>query len=231
VSFINTDNMPQSEVDRLLDEGTSLNFGDDFVLDLNKRYSAEEYYNLYRFEHQGDIGKDMPILRMYAEECKYVTELGVRYGISTAALLAARPKRLISYDRDPCIPLRILKRIAEDNNVEFIFKQEDVLKTIIPMTELMFIDTKHTYKQLLAELTMHSGSVSKYIIMHDTVSCGERGEDGSTPGLNQAIYEFTSKNKMWNLELISRRHAGLTVLRNFDFTVTATPKDYSKYGG
>ena len=55
--------------------------------------------------------------------------------------------------------------IAKDNNVEYNFILEDTTKVKIEPTELLFIDTDHTYEHLKKELSLHSSKVSKWIII------------------------------------------------------------------
>jgi len=45
-----------------------------------------------------DIREHLDTLREYASRCNSVTELGVRWVVSTWALMAGRPKRLTSFD-------------------------------------------------------------------------------------------------------------------------------------
>lgn len=156
-----------------------------------------------------DINEHLPTLREYGEKCEHITEFGVRYIVSTYAFLAAKPKKLISYDINPCNwePLRDLVK----NHTEFIFKQEDVLKTNIEPTDLLFIDTLHNYSQLKEELRLHSDKVSKYIILHDTETFGIRGETEDN-GLLIAVGEFLERNKSWKIEKVYRNNNGLMIL-------------------
>ena len=48
-----------------------------------------------------DINEHLPTLKKYAKECEHITEMGVRWVVSTYALLMGKPKKLISYDINP----------------------------------------------------------------------------------------------------------------------------------
>jgi len=117
-----------------------------------------------------DINEHLPTLLKYACECEHITEMGVRWVSSTWPLLLSNPKKMISYDilRDPKINNVI--QLANEYKIEYQFITADVLKIEIEETDLLFIDTLHTYNQLFYELQLHSDKCSKYIILHDTTS-------------------------------------------------------------
>jgi len=170
----------------------------------------ENIYKKYCTE-PSDINEHLPILYKYAAKCIHVTEMGVRSGKSTAALLAAKPKKLISYDIQPFAHEANFRALAK--GTEFVFKKQNVLEVEIENTELLFIDTWHTYSQLNMELYLHGNKASKYIIMHDTETYGVDGEDKQQgTGLLKAIYDFLEKNTQWSTELILKNNNGLFVL-------------------
>jgi hypothetical protein len=185
--------------------------------------------NLYQLNCNtpSDINEHLPTLKHYCENVETVVELGVRGICSTWAFLAARPKRLYSYDLLPPSNwggnLDLVYTVAKDLDVEFEFRMEDVLKVDIPECEVLFIDTWHTYDQLSAELSKHSHKVSKYIILHDTVSYAYVNEPIShtnsydktlsgKQGLKQAIVEFTQHNLQWKVLVEYINNNGLTIL-------------------
>ena len=63
------------------------------TLDLENNYTI-------RCEQPSDINEHLPTLKKYAEECEHITEMGVRWVVSTFAFMAGLPKKLISYDID-----------------------------------------------------------------------------------------------------------------------------------
>lgn len=164
-----------------------------------------------------DINEHVATLRRLASHCSHVTEFGVRSGNSTRALIAARPGRLVSYDvrEDPYI--RHIFSQEEDAGFLYDYLIEDVLTVEIEPTDMLFIDTWHVYQQLIQELSLHAGKVSKYIVMHDTETYGLAGEaipgrDEPEGGLLQAIGEFLVHNLDWTVLFHYPNNNGLTVL-------------------
>lgn len=153
-----------------------------------------------------DINEHCPKLKELAGRCRHVTEFGMRHGVSTVALLAGRPQRLVSYDlvHDP-----IADVLAEWP--EFEFRVGDSTEVDIEHTDLLFIDTKHTADQLWRELTRHSHRVRRWIAMHDTVTFGEHGEDGG-PGLLHALKKFLRTHSEWRVVYDAKNNNGLTVI-------------------
>lgn len=160
----------------------------------------EKYEELCRTP--SDINEHLPTLRRYADECDHVTEFGVRGCVSLHAFLASKASKVVAYDiADVAVP-------ACD---KLTFINADVLTVEICLTELLFIDTLHTYAQLSAELARHSPQVLDYIVMHDTTMFGDAGEDGGR-GLNVAISEFLAENPEWSECYRSHANNGLTIL-------------------
>lgn len=153
-----------------------------------------------------DINQHLVTLFGFGKEVNHITEMGVRTGVSTRAwlnLAVNYDKTLIAYD------------LYLDNNVADLFAKAKKLKknvtyniantlnVEIEPTDLLFIDTQHTYHQLISELKLHGNKASKYIIMHDTVTF---------PDLNIAIEEFLQDNKHWILKIKFQHNNGLTIL-------------------
>lgn len=185
-----------------------------------------------------DINEHLPTLKRYAEECDHVTEMGVRWVVSTYAFVVAKPKRLISIDIiDPrnldegtyhwnnyrCGDRmnQIIDHCAV-SNIDYKFIHGDTTKIEIEETDLLFIDTMHTYNQVKTELSLHGNKSRKYLIFHDTVSFRHRNETDpdvygkSTSdkiGIWPAIDEFLSQNTHWKIHEIFENCNGLTVLK------------------
>ncbi len=160
-----------------------------------------------------DIGEHLGTLARLAAECGHVTELGTRGGLSTTALLYAWPETLITYDLDYQHDLGHLEQAAREMGVEFEAVHADVLAVEIEKTDLLFIDTLHTYDQLRQELALHADKVRKYLVFHDTTTYGFRGEADGTVGLWPAITEFLSDHSEWELAEKHEHNNGLTVLQ------------------
>lgn len=186
----------------------------------------------YQIRHHGNIADHLLTLQRLALECEHVTEVGVHNGGSIWAWLSARPKVLRAYDRNPIsVDLaRQLKEQAEQLNVDFVFQAVSILTVEIDETDLLFIDTLHTYKQLSMELHLHAEKARKYIVMHDTSTFGYmdgavEGEGAPPPaleafyatlpdklGLQPAVDEFLANNPHWTLKAFYPNNHGLTVL-------------------
>lgn len=178
---------------------------------------------------RSDINEHLVTLKRYAETCDHVTEMGVRWVTSTWAFLAARPKRLVSYDISDCNIDEALK-MGKEIGVNFDFRKLDVLKVEIEPTDLLFIDTYHAYPQLTMELTLHSPRTRKYIIMHDTTTYAYRDEGryqgvsvlassgNGKAGLRPAIQDFlaTPEGSNWLIREVFENNNGLTVLERIN---------------
>lgn len=163
-----------------------------------------------------DINEHLPTLKKYASLVNHVTEFGVRFGVSTVAFLAGKPKVLRSYDinKKSFKNYKIYKSLAK--GTDFIFKVGDVLKIEIEKTDLLFIDTWHVYSQLKNELRLHADNVKKYIILHDTETFGVIGEDKKSPALLQAVNEFLKSNSNWVTEKVYKNNNGLYIMTNIN---------------
>lgn len=179
--------------------------------------TLEEIYSEKCKQEDSNINEHLPVLKEYAEKCSYITEFGVEYGRSMFALMMGKPKRMVSIDIIPVekygIDRKDLKKLASDNGIDFDFIEGNTLKIDIEPTDLLFIDTLHTYGQLKKELELHAGKVGKYIILHDTETFGETGEDGGD-GLMKAVDEFVKSRKAWGIEKQFSNNNGLLILKH-----------------
>jgi hypothetical protein len=186
-----------------------------------------------------DIREHLPVLKEYASKCDHVTEFGVRWVVSTWAFMAGSPKTLESFDvmdfRSWGIDPVVLDNAASEAGVEFKFWHDNVLVTDkVKETDLLFIDTIHSYKQLKMELHLHASKVRKYIAFHDTVSFGDideaeiydtglwseslsdyfRGLSSNKKGIMPAIEEFLAEHpEEWEIEKAFRNNNGLMILK------------------
>lgn len=166
-------------------------------------------------EKPSDINEHLPMIKKYAEECEHITEMGVRWIVSTYALMAGKPKTLHSYDiahpKSWGGNLEEAEKAAQEAGIDFQFSQEDVLHSNIEETDLLLIDTLHEYSQLKAELKIHANKTRKYIILHDTKTFGLTGEKGGE-GLKKALNEFLEQNIEWKIREEFTNNNGLTIL-------------------
>lgn len=174
--------------------------------------SPDDVERKYRnaIQECGDIRDHLPTLRYYATQSNHVTEMGVRFVCSSWALLAGRPQRMISYDVKRSPEMAELERIGHAV-CDFQLKICDVLSIDIEETDLLFIDTRHTYEQLSQELARHAPRAKRWIVLHDTETFGTRGEDDLEPGIWRAVEELVATGD-WSVVQRFNHCNGLTVL-------------------
>lgn len=163
-----------------------------------------------------DINEHLPTLKRLASRCLYVTEFGVRSGRSTIALIAGRPKKLVSYDVDSkaFADHDDVCAAAKEAGVDFTFVKANDLEVDIGITEMLFIDTEHTYGQLAAELKKHAGHVTQYIVLHDT-HMTSWGATGDSPQMWRAIAELILSDDDWCVLRSYFNNNGLTILSRY----------------
>ena len=190
----------------------------------------ETIYIEHRDRQDSDIKEYMEMLFEVSKECFHITEMGVRevnttwaflYGLS---LSGKQPKRLVSYDLYYHPNIDIAKRVAKDNSIDFTFLVGDTGAVSIEPTNLLFIDTEHTYQHLWKELCLHAGKVSNYIFVHDTSGVYGTSEDwpwnhprrGSLTkeqyGMWAGCCDFVKENPDWEIVTRYTDGNGMTIL-------------------
>jgi hypothetical protein len=159
-----------------------------------------------------DLDQHMPAFRVLAQTAgDVVVELTARRE-STIALLAGRPKQLISFSSEVdqhCFKAAHL--VSDTTSYEARSFAADQILSKIPNNDLLFIDTKHSYAHLVKELQTYTPACRRFIVLHDTEIYGTRGDDSGI-GLNQAIAEFCDANPQWAVVDHTKEQHGLTVL-------------------
>jgi cephalosporin hydroxylase len=177
-------------------------------------------------ERESDMKVHVPTLAALAKD-KAILELGVRYGVSTAAFLYGRPRYMVSVDMNPFIYEESYIRIAMAEGIDWRFLQQDSRVPVPGYFDLVFIDTTHQYSHIKAELAVHTSPSVKYLVMHDTVCFGERGDVGwpgavgtEPTGQMPAIREFLAERPEWMIQA------------HYDYPVTPgmTPEDHYRLG-
>jgi hypothetical protein len=151
--------------------------------------------------------------------------MGVRAGVSTTAFLYANPEKLISYDLYFNETVQSYFDRAKELNKNYHYIIADVLNVEIEPTDLLFIDTLHSYNQIKQELKLHANKVSKYIVFHDIVTWGLNGESwhglknedfwgerNSSVGILPAIEEFLKENPQWQKVHWAQNNNGLGII-------------------
>ena len=171
---------------------------------------------------KSDINEHLFDLKKLADNCTHVTEFGSRFGASTKAFLAA-PVVVRAYDLSIHEPLMNLFKMARSVGRDVEYIQGNTLDIFIEETDLLFIDTWHSQKQLRQELELHGNKARKYLAFHDTHTYGVRDEQtdwAANPnrkampgqGLLPAIIDFVIANPQWRFMMHKSNNNGLTVL-------------------
>ncbi len=196
--------------------------------------NLKEIYD-YKVIFPHTLNEHLPTFKSLTEECEHVTEMGVRDVNGTFGFLMGHPKKMISIDLfhpktfGAQSSLDDAIRVSQEEGIDYSFIEADSLKVEIEQTDLLFLDTFHSYFHLIGELRKHSSKVNKYILMHDTVSFGthnqnwfeaadERNDDinklmSGKQGLVAAYQEFLEENNEWELFKHYENNNGLTILK------------------
>ena len=207
--------------------------------------TLKKWIELVDKEQSFDPDLHLTLLK-YGSKCEHITEFGVRWVESTFSFILSKPKTLISMDLDhPALHhefnggqnLIEAFECAKECDVDFTFKIANSLEVEIEPTDLLFIDTQHSYLHLKYELHLHHNKVNKYIIMHDTVAHKYIDQDAGVSsfsyekdyrpieldqddyekeGLGLAIEEFLQKHNNWVLEREIITGQGITVLKRIN---------------
>ena len=162
-----------------------------------------------------DISEHVETLTELSGQVNHITEFGVRGAVSTRALLRGlkgnAAAKMRSYDISGTLEAAGCVSLSNEYAIELEFTVADTRDIEIEQTDLLFIDTKHTAEQLGAELWKHGPKATRFIVLHDTVTFGEKGEDG-TPGLLPALRWWLHKNREWFVYAHYENNNGLTIL-------------------
>ncbi|MFI0435325.1 MAG: hypothetical protein ACH350_06320 [Parachlamydiaceae bacterium] len=183
-----------------------------------------------------DIHEHLPVLRQLAKECASVTEIGMKPLISTWAILKGLSengqsiKRYLGIEREMFYggKVELAEKMSKENGIDFVFWPVNDLRIMIEPTDLLMIDSIHTYCHLRYQLEKFSKNVRKYIVMHDTSPPWGEKNDESIPidsreypvsydrrkqGLWPAIEDFLRSHPEWSVEKRLTNNYGLTILK------------------
>jgi len=157
-------------------------------------------------EWLGDAPERFDDYTRYAEGCESILELGVYSGLSTAAFLSARPKKLTSLDvtfKNLSVR-KELDEIAKRQGTDLKFLEINDLEYVSEGHDLLFIDTTHAYKHTLLELERFGQLTRKRIVLHDVAS---------HMGVYKAVFEWLWENKNFYISEHDSRGDGVCVLQ------------------
>lgn len=216
----------------------SIALGFGAVLSLNAQETPKEelisLYDQYR-TIRSDINQHLPILKELAKMCASVTEISTRNTMTTWAILLGlsenSEKNKVYTEIDVYKPalekLFLSRRIAQSLGINFKFIEGNDMGINIEPTDMLFIDSLHTYCHLTYELERFSPIARKFLVMHDTSppwgyhdDSEYRGDYSEYPdsidktkrGLWPAIDQFLSQHPEWTLKERRFNNHGLTIL-------------------
>ena len=166
----------------------------------------------------GDSGicRHLPYFRFIRHGFRpVIVELGTGGGDqSTIAWLAGGPAALHCYDLNIPAEIDALTRLAQENDIEFVFHQGNT-RTVEPVIygDFLFVDSLHDAPTVEAELARFVGPNTRVILFHDIVSFGRVGQSsGPNQGINLAIADFLFTHPEWRVAHYTTEDNGLLVL-------------------
>lgn len=181
----------------------------------------EERYE-QKWKTPSDANEHLPFLRECAAKCQTVVECGTWLSVTATGLLmglldsSQTNKRFTIVDMNSDYLAWTKKRLEEfdlgRNPPQIDYVLGSTLEIDLPESDLLFIDTYHSFSCLSQELARHHDKARKYIIGHDWISFAILGEDGNCPGIQEAVEQFLDTNPEWQLTRTFDHNNGLFVL-------------------
>jgi len=156
-----------------------------------------------------DLDEHLPYLREIGSKCEHITEISKRKE-SFVAFAASRPKKFVSHNIEPSELSDYVEHVCTETEFERTTNHTHEIESI-EQTDMLFIDTTHTYGTMMDELNKFAPSVKRFIIARGTKNNGEIGEDGG-PGILVAMRDYMKKNPKWSVIHYTPNQYGLTVL-------------------
>ncbi len=185
---------------------------------------------------RSDINEHVPVLRDLAKQCGSVVEIGLRTMVSSWGILQGLSENSenersylgIDLSYPPKETFDQATALSAGNGIDFQFLKANDMEIDINPTDMLFIDSLHTYCHLSYELEKFSPKVRKFIAMHDTSApWGDQDDDAyngnyseypaainrNKRGLWPAVEDFLACHPEW--ELLARRfnNHGFTILQ------------------
>lgn len=185
---------------------------------------------------KSDINEHIPVLKDLARQCKSVIEIGIRSMVSTWGVLQGLAEQNnedcnylgIDLDMPPTDKFNTARSLCNQLGIKFDFWQANDMTIQIPETDLLFIDSLHTYCHLTYELEAFAPNTRMYIALHDTSEPwgeiddtsyhGDYSEypahyDRNKKGLWAAVQDFLMRHPEWTLHERRTNCHGFTILR------------------
>lgn len=161
-----------------------------------------------------DMRDHLPKLKEIAAG-RRVIEFGTRRGVSTVALLAGRPRSLITYDIIRTQDVDKLEKMAAEADIPFEFRNEDIEKLDeVPACTCGFVDAMHNADSVAQYLVLLFEAGASLIALHDTASFKHAGDLPGTRGVYDAVEDFIRAFPEWRITYHTDACYGFTVIEN-----------------
>jgi hypothetical protein len=175
------------------------------------------------------LNKHCSKIHEIASKCHHITELAIKTYEIAISVLATKPTKFHLY-REKEETLKEIKKKIEDvipKHTEIKLFHGHSLKTQIEATDMLILNTHHTAARLKKELLQHAGNVKRFIAFPSVYAFAKRGEDGSIPGVVDAILEFIKENPEWFIIYKNKASSGLIIIEREPPTGSDFDKIYS----
>jgi GT2 family glycosyltransferase len=159
--------------------------------------------------NRSDINEHLESIYQHTKGCSIAVSLGVSRGYSAFALMLGCQNH-ITVDPNPNPEtLNFLNDYFGCKSKVFI--QETSQPIDLEEFDVLFIDYVHTADCVESELKAHAHKVKKFILLHDTCTFGDIGEDGKE-GIKKPITNFLLANEQWRIVYIENKNNGMIIL-------------------
>jgi hypothetical protein len=168
------------------------------------------------------MAQHMDVIRDLAAECESCAEIGIRRGSSTIALLAGCPGTVTSFDIERYPHHEAILKATDLGRWRPHYMPSETASAFD--VDMMVIDGFHNYPQVKMELDLFADHVAKYLVFHDTISCGTVGDGIANPkvhqaphlsdkrGIRMAIDELMIRDPSWLIKAHYPNDSGLLIL-------------------
>ena len=190
--------------------------------------TLEEFHSTLYEAHEKNEGKGYcdhhHTMEEYLKDCESYREFGVLQGATVAKAGLCGVKYIQAVDvilsrfapfaklfKQEGIELELHESSTVPHPVEFKgikYTMTEEVANLRPV-DFMLIDDIHEYNHVLEELRLHSHSVKKYIMLHDTYRLEKKVNDS----LHQAALKFCEESGEWEVEKYSHVSVGHTLLK------------------
>jgi hypothetical protein len=190
--------------------------------------TLQEFYDTLYRAHESSEGKGYcdhhHTMEEYLTDCESYREFGVLQGATAAKAGLCDVKYIQAVDvilsrfspyshlfEQEGIELELHESSTVPHPVEFKGKKYTMTEAVANLkpVDFMLIDDIHEHDHVLEELILHSHSVKKYIMLHDTYKIEKKVNDS----LHQAALKFCEQSGEWTVEKYSKVTVGHTLLK------------------